>query len=124
MMNNLFGYDIMYPNRLWLVLIVIPLLAWYFWKNWDKWATIKFSNISHLKSFKSWKAKLRHLPFLLEVLALIILIFAYSRPRKILKNVYRYTQGIDIVLAIDISPSMLARDFKHCFQVQYFNHYF
>ena len=53
-----------------------------------------------------------HLSFILEISALALLIFAFARPRRTLTNEYKTTRGIDIILAIDISPSMLAQDFR------------
>ena len=109
---TLFGYNIMHPARLWLLLLLIPLIAWYVWKNWDKWATFKFSTLAPFKDIRSSKQYLIHLIFAFEILAFALLVFAFSRPRSTLTNEYRTTKGIDIVLAIDISPSMLAEDLR------------
>ncbi len=109
---NLFGYDIMHPERLWLLLLLLPLIGWYIWKNWDKWATFKFSTIAPFKNIRSIKHYFLHLCFILEIIALSLLIFAFARPRRTLTNEYQTTRGIDIILAIDISPSMLAQDFR------------
>ncbi len=109
---NLFGYDIMHPGRLWFLLLLLPLIGWYIWRNWDKWATFKFSTILPFKPVRSIKQYLIHSTFILEIIALSLLIFAFARPRRTLTNEYKTTKGIDIILAIDISPSMLAQDFR------------
>ncbi len=109
---TLFGYDIMHPARLWLLLLLIPVIGWYIWRNWDKWATFKFSTIAPFKKIHTAKEYFLHLIFALEVTAFALLVFAYARPRSTMTNEYRTTKGIDIVLAIDISPSMLAEDLK------------
>ncbi len=109
---NLFGFDIMYPQRLYLLLLLIPVIAWYVWKNWDKFATFTFSTTEPFQGKRTWKQYMRHSVFLFEILAFALLVIAFSRPRSTLTNETRTTEGIDIILAIDISPSMLAEDFK------------
>jgi Ca-activated chloride channel homolog len=59
-----------------------------------------------------WGAKYRHVPVILRYLALILVIIALARPQKLLQEKSVQTEGIDIMLALDISTSMLAEDFK------------
>ncbi len=108
---NVLGYDFLHPYRLYLLLLLIPLIAWYVWRNWDKWASLKFSTAEPFARGRSFKQYLLHLLFVSEALAFALLIIAFARPRKSYTNRTVSTQGIDIVLAIDISPSMLAEDF-------------
>ncbi len=108
---TLWGYSFMHPQRLLLLLLVIPLIAWYVWKNYDKWASLRYSTIEPFVKIRNAKKHLRHLPFILEIIAFSLLTIAFARPRKSYTNRQISTQGIDIVLAVDISPSMLAEDF-------------
>ncbi len=108
---TILGYSFLHPWRLYLLLLVIPLIAWYVWKNYDKWASLRYSTTAPLLKVKSIKKHFRHLPFVLEIIAFSLLVIAFARPRKSYTNRQISTQGIDIVLALDISPSMLAEDF-------------
>lgn len=95
-------------------LILIPLMvAWYIFRQSKSPASLKISGIQALQmSPPSWKYYLRHLPFLLRIAGFTLLILVIARPQSSssLQNVT--TQGIDIVLSLDISGSMLAEDFK------------
>ena len=101
------------PYYLWL-LAALPLLAgWYIWQLRRGGAAIRISSIAGAagapKTVRYW---LQHLPFVLRIAALGLLIVALARPQGIEENARTNTEGIDIVLAIDVSGSMLARDFK------------
>ena len=101
------------PAYLWLLSLIIPLIVWYILKQHKSDATIEVSTtIPFDKLPKSYKYYLRHVCFGLRVLALVALIVAIARPQ--LNNSWsnRSTEGIDIVMALDISTSMLARDFS------------
>ena len=101
------------PAYLWLLSLIIPLIVWYILKQHKSDATIEVSTtIPFDKLPKSYKYYLRHVCFGLRVLALAALIVAIARPQ--LNNSWsnRSTEGIDIVMALDISTSMLARDFS------------
>jgi len=102
-----------YPALLWLLVIPALMLVHYVY--------IELSGRRpHLRvpDVKFWKAGgrsvlgvIRHLPFLLRTIALVIIIIAIARPRSSTKMDKIDTEGIDIVLAMDVSTSMLARDF-------------
>lgn len=96
------------------LLILIPIIGiWYFAKGKDLKPSLMFSGYSQLKDIpKTRKEKLRHLPFFIRMMALIFIVFALARPQssKSWQNIT--TEGIDIMLAQDISPSMLAQDLK------------
>lgn len=95
-------------------LIIIPLLIiWYIFNCNKQQAYLRFSDtVSFDKLPKSWKAYLRHTVFALEIVALSLFIVALARPQSSSKNQKINIEGIDIVLAMDISSSMLAADLK------------
>ncbi len=103
-----------YPNLLFLEFLLIPVLALYIWRE------IKGSEPTITVSTTApWKGKggrvkkaLRHLPFVFRLIALAAMIVAIARPRSSEDFEKVDTEGIDIVFALDISTSMLARDFK------------
>lgn len=101
------------PAYLWLLLLIIPLIVWYILKQHKGDASIEISTTMPFDKLpKSYKYYLRHVCFGLKVLALVSLIVAIARPQ--LNNSWsnKTTEGIDIVMALDISTSMLARDFS------------
>lgn len=94
-------------------LILIPVIAIiYFWKERSFRPLIGISSISHLAPKKSFKTKTRHLPFILVLIAFAFMFVALARPQS--RNDFQdiKTEGIDIILAMDVSASMLAQDFK------------
>jgi len=97
-----------------LLLIIIPFyVAWYVWKQKGLQASLKISTLRGFsKAPVSKKIYLRHSLFVLRVLAIALLIIVLARPQS--SNSYRneITEGIDIVMALDISGSMQAEDFK------------
>lgn len=102
-----------HPSYFWLFLGFIPLIAWYIIKQRNARASMAISTISPFASIgRSWKEYVRHLVFLLRLGALACLIIILARPQ--VKDNWRTTstEGTDIMLAIDVSSSMLARDFQ------------
>ncbi|MBS4013556.1 MAG: VWA domain-containing protein [Bacteroidetes bacterium] len=97
-----------------LFLLVIPLIiAWYVWKRNDRRAHMRYSHSGFIDGVrKSLRIRLVHLPFALRMLAMILLIVAMARPQSSSKMQEITVEGIDIVVCIDISGSMLAEDFK------------
>lgn len=101
------------PYYFLLLLLVVPVVAWYVWKRKSFTPEVKISSVaSFLGIKKSPKVYLRHLPFVLSVLSIISIIFALARPQKSDSWSNQTTEGIDIVMALDISGSMLAEDLK------------
>jgi len=101
------------PKLLYLLLLIPALVGWYIYRLHKSRAAVIISTAKHLgNTHKSVKAYLRHLPFALRMFALALAIIALARPQStnIQRNVT--TEGIDIVLSLDVSGSMLARDFK------------
>jgi Ca-activated chloride channel family protein len=103
----------MHPHFLWLLLVLPVALYWhYFIKNQQEVA-IKMSTTEGLSTKKSLLIKLRPFLYILKLLALGFIIIALARPRNTQKSSYTdNTNGIDIVIATDVSGSMLATDFK------------
>lgn len=97
-----------------LGLIIIPLLIlWYIFSRNKQQAYVRFSDTGFFSELpKSWKSYLRHIVFVLEICALSLFIIALARPQSSSKNKEVNVEGIDIVLAMDISSSMLAADLK------------
>ena len=101
------------PQYLWLFLIYIPLIAWYILKHRNSHASIAMSSTRAFDQIgRTWKVYLRHGLFLLRLAAIACLIIVLARPQ--LKDSWRTssTEGTDIVIALDVSTSMLARDFQ------------
>ena len=95
-------------------LIIIPLLiAWYVFFEKRHSASIKFSDTSFFTKLpKSWRIYARHILFAFEMCALALLIIALARPQTFSKNQKINVEGIDIVITMDLSSSMLAQDLK------------
>jgi Ca-activated chloride channel homolog len=101
------------PEFLWLFLLIPIAIAWFFWKRFEQNATLKISSTKGFGSSNSWIVKLKPILYLLRILALSAIIIALARPRVVnISNETKTTKGVDIVLAIDVSGSMLARDLK------------
>lgn len=101
------------PYLLWLLLLLVPLIAYYVWRTLRGGATIQISSVQGLlRAPRTVRYYLRHLPFVLRATALALLVVALARPQDVERLSNTSTEGIDIMLSIDVSGSMLARDFK------------
>ncbi|RTY95821.1 VWA domain-containing protein [Flavobacterium sp. GT3R68] len=101
------------PGFFWLFLLLPLLIVWQIWKRNQQTATLKISSLKGFKTSKSFLAKLKPFLFALRLLALSSLIVAMARPRTVdVSSKTKTTKGIDIVMAIDVSGSMLAKDLK------------
>jgi Ca-activated chloride channel homolog len=108
-MNNL---EFQYPYLLFVIPIIV-WLAYYIWKlEYRNINGIGYSSIKGDKKFLTLKSKIFFLPDFLKWVSLILLIVVIARPRRVLVNESIKGQGIDIVLSLDISSSMLTQDFK------------
>ncbi|HBR55001.1 MAG TPA: aerotolerance regulator BatA [Flavobacteriaceae bacterium] len=106
-------FEFVNPQLFWLLLLLPLLLFWYFWKRKQLTAALKISSVKGFKTGKNWLARLRPFLFVLRLLALAAIIVAMARPRTVDESTrIKTTKGIDIVVAIDVSASMLARDLK------------
>jgi Ca-activated chloride channel family protein len=107
--------DIQFAEKHWFWLFcLLPLMiVWYLWKLKRFEGEFQFSSLENFKGLSSSvKAKLRHITFVLRLIGVSFIIMALARPqsRSSWKNVK--TEGIDIVISMDVSLSMLAKDFK------------
>ncbi|MBF4471685.1 MULTISPECIES: vWA domain-containing protein [Flavobacterium] len=101
------------PEFFWLFLLMPVAIAWLFWKRNQQTATLKMSSLQGFNGSESLLAKLKPGLDILRILALSLLIVALARPRTVdISNRTKTTKGIDIVVAVDVSGSMLAKDFK------------
>lgn len=110
-----FFRDITFANpwAFWLLLVIPLLVLWYVWKLPRSTGQVKVSTLGYYKNVKSSaKEWLRHSLLLLRMLVIALLIVVLARPqsRSSWKDIAK--EGIDIVLTLDISASMLAQDFK------------
>ncbi len=94
-----------------LILLIIPVII-YFYRKRTFTTSIKFSDISNLKKLKpSMMFRMRSILIILRVLAIALLVMGLARPQKGIENSKVTTEGIDIMLAVDVSSSMRAMDF-------------
>ena len=108
----MFGYEFANPEYFWLLLVLIPMVIWYIFQEKRSYADLKFSSIRVFKQMKRGsRIWLRHLLFAARVLAILFLVLALARPQSSSSWQTYNSEGIDIMLALDISGSMLARDF-------------
>lgn len=100
------------PGFLWLLLLIPILAIWYFFVLKKDSANLKITSIKGIDEQNIW-SKLKPVLYILRILAITLLIIALSRPRNVeISKKTKTTRGIDIVMAIDVSASMLAKDLK------------
>lgn len=101
------------PEYLWTLLIIPAAVVWYWKQNHRHYAHIQ---VATLESFsyqpKGWRIVGRHILFALRLVTLVLLIIAIARPQTNMSRKDIKVEGIDIVMATDISSSMLAEDLK------------
>ena len=101
------------PGYFWALILVPILIVWYVLRYRNQKPALQFSSISLLKKYrKTFRQRMYPLLFVLRLVALICLIIAMARPQSKLSRQEMKVEGIDIVLAMDVSGSMLAEDFK------------
>ncbi len=101
------------PEFLFLLLILPVMLFWYLRRSLRSRSTVRYSDIALIKEVgTSSRQRYRHLLFLLRLAALALMIIAFARPQAGSREEEMITEGIDIVLSMDISSSMLAEDFQ------------
>lgn len=101
------------PEFFFLFLLLPLLIGWQYWKRKQHFATLKISSVKGFKGSNSLIAKLKPYLFVLRLLTLSSLIIALARPRTVdISNETKSTKGLDIVMSIDVSSSMLAKDLK------------
>ena len=101
------------PKLLWGLLIIPATIIWYIFRHKKQEASVRYSDTTGFDDLPwSWKVYARHLLFALQLAALALLIVAMARPQSSSTSQTSNIEGIDIILAQDISGSMLARDLK------------
>lgn len=101
------------PGYLFLLLLLIPVIGWYIYELRKADASVQIGDTRVLqKQPKSLRVRLLHLPFILRVAAIILLTLALARPQLTNRWSSESTEGIDIMMALDISGTMLAEDLK------------
>ncbi|WP_108869453.1 VWA domain-containing protein [Aquimarina aquimarini] len=101
------------PHFFWLLFLLPLAIAWYVWKQNKQQASLKISSIQGFKTSASNLVKFKPLLFVIRLIALALLIIALARPRTVdVSTKTDSTKGIDIVMAIDVSASMLSKDLK------------
>jgi len=107
------GIEFTHTELLWLLLLLPPLLLWYIIKHKKQAAVLEISNSSGLVKGSLFWTVLKHCLFGFRTLALVLIIVAMARPQSVdVSTKTKKTRGIDIVMAIDVSASMLAKDLK------------
>ena len=97
----------------WMLLLIPIALVWYVFKHNKQTAELKISSTSGFKTVSSFWPKFKHLLFVFRLIARGLLITALARPRTVdVSTRTKTTRGIDIVMAIDVSASMLAKDLR------------
>ena len=101
------------PYLLFLLILIIPLVAWYVWKWRKSDPSVGVSTVAPILSFGTpYKVWLMHVAFALQVVAVAAIIVALARPQTHDSQRSSSVEGTDIVLALDISSSMLANDLQ------------
>ncbi len=108
----MFGFEFADPEYFWLLALLAPMIAWYVWKEKHSHADLQFSSLRAFRGIPhAGNVWVRHLLFVLRVLAIVSLTVALARPQSDNSWQTYSSEGIDIMLAVDVSTSMLARDF-------------
>jgi Ca-activated chloride channel homolog len=101
------------PEFFYLLLVIVPMTAWYIFRQKRNTASIRISSTAPvIKTPKSIRHYLRHLVFVLQMLAIAAFTVVLARPQSSTDFENVTTEGIDIVISLDISTSMLAKDFS------------
>lgn len=103
----------LHPGFFWLFALLPLAIGWYIWKRKQQTAALTVSSLNGFKAKPSLLARLKPMLFALRLLALSAMIVALARPRSVdVNSRTKTTRGIDIVMAMDVSGSMLAKDLK------------
>lgn len=103
--------DFAHPGFLWLFLLFIPLIGWYIWRERHGSPSLRLSSTKAFSNVgRGWKVYFRHLMFVVKLAAVGCLIIILCRPQTYDRWATSEAEGTDIVLAMDISASMLSRD--------------
>ncbi|MHC1708017.1 MAG: VWA domain-containing protein [Bacteroidales bacterium] len=112
-MTHLHNISFAYPAFFGLLLLIPLLIVWYWFRNRRSQAELTYSSFLGIEGNKiTWRQRMRHFPFIFRMLALALIAVALARPQSSSSRHDVNVEGIDIVMANDISGSMLAEDFK------------
>ena len=101
------------PDYLWLLSMIPLVVGWHFFTRKKSQAVLKISSLEGFRSKSSFLSRLQPLLFVLRILSLVLIVMALARPQTMdISTRTKTNKGIDIVMAIDISSSMLAQDLK------------
>ncbi|MCL1943190.1 MAG: VWA domain-containing protein [Candidatus Azobacteroides sp.] len=102
-----------HPTYLYLLSGLIPIIIWYIWKRSKAQASLQISSTRAFDQKKpTWKVRFRHIPFILRMIVLALIIIILARLQSSNHWQKSSTEGIDIMMAMDISSSMLAQDLQ------------
>ncbi len=104
-----------FANPEYLVLLIfVPLIAYYYWRKGHRLSgQVKFSTLKYMRNIPvSWRQRLRKNLYILRLLVITLIILGLARPQSGTRKQEITTEGIDIMMALDVSSSMLAEDFK------------
>jgi Ca-activated chloride channel family protein len=105
--------EFLHPEYLYLLLLLVPLTLWYIVRLSKTQASFRLASTDAFNGLKpGFRVYMRHFPFLLRLLSIALVIIVIARPQSVSSWEESETQGIDIVLALDVSGSMLAQDLK------------
>ena len=98
---------------LFLLLLLIPYIFWYLLKRKKTEPTLQMGDtFAYQFAHKSWRIRMMHLPFILRLIAFVMIVIVLARPQTTNSWKNTHTEGIDIMLAMDVSTSMLAQDLQ------------
>jgi len=101
------------PELFYLLLVIVPMAAWYIFRQKRNTASIQVSSTASVfKAPKTIRHYLRHIVFICQMIAIAFFVVVLARPQSSSNWENVTTEGIDIIIALDISSSMLARDFS------------
>ncbi len=105
--------EFLHPEYLYLLLLLVPLTLWYIVRLSKAQASFRLASTDAFNGLKpGFRVYMRHFPFLLRLLSIALVIIVIARPQSVSSWEESETQGIDIVLALDVSGSMLAQDLQ------------
>ena len=106
------NYNFINPEFFYLLILPLGILIWYIFKHKITSSVIVFPVTDSISKTQTLKQRLRHLPYVLKIISATLLIIALARPQSSTNWEESTTEGIDIILTMDISGSMLAQDLK------------
>jgi Ca-activated chloride channel family protein len=109
----MFGDRFANPEFLWLLLLLPAAAGYLWWRRRHMRVELQFSSLQPFGSLSpTLRERLQHLPLILRAVAIAAVIIALARPQSVSSKQNMTTEGIDIVLVLDVSSSMLAEDFN------------